>query len=229
MAKKFGSFNLGRDSVYDIGDGVIRDIAGKFGFELADEPDPENLSALRAVIAPERELQRNIAYARDVLGKDADKVAISWVEKTGLLEPVNRNFEDPNHNAPKEPSATVITGAVVRWTDRRVKRYLDALRDGELSNGRLILAGGSRVIGEAEGKPEAVGMTEAEYLEEVRKSLIRVIGSGAFIDVIAVDSKVGDDIMSATVESLDDVSGGIVVSSNAGAWVQNAGQFRRAL
>lgn len=84
-----------------------------------------------------------------------------------------------------------------------------------------------------EGPDVEDGMTEADYMREV--VLPSLLGKGFTAKVVEVDSGIGDEVMAegaasiAETADLTNEDARLVVVSNAGAWVQNAGQIRRAL
>lgn len=81
-----------------------------------------------------------------------------------------------------------------------------------------------------EGHDVVEGMTEADYMESVIAPRLGEVGIAS--EVLRVDSGVGDEVMRAAAhrasELVDLGEAHITVASNAGAWPQNAGQFRRA-
>ena len=83
----------------------------------------------------------------------------------------------------------------------------------------------------AEGADVIEDMTEADYMKQVVAE--RLASLNIATTVVEVDSGVGDQVMDAgaqkAAEMVDLVAAKISVVSNAGAWVQNAGQFRRAV
>lgn len=230
----FANFNL-FNNVYDIGDGVLHEMANVTGHELAPAPDVDNLGGLISAIGPAKELQANISHVQEILGTDQDAIEIArdWVTRTGLLTPVERFFpSNPYKAGDCELGIAVVTGGVRNWMARR------AIRLAQLSGGAdpletTFLVAGNRVMKPAEGADVREGMTEADYMEAVIQPQLSNIGLDS--EVIRVDSGVGDDVMRAAAVAvsgrydLHDPSKGVFLVSNAGAWVQNSGQFRRAL
>lgn len=229
-------------NVYDIGHdselnkngenptGIIPEMAKVFGHELSQAPEEANLGGLIALVGPAKTLQDNIAGVRESLGKNkSDDLAIDmarkWIDRSGLLVPVERSYMNPELVITEEDefSLAVVTGGVRNWIERRAARLSVAI--GKVSIGRVLLVGGNRAMKSAEGPGVKDGMTEAEYMETNLKP--RFNEAGVSVDVMAVESGVGDEVMRAAASEIDPTSK-ILVASNAGAWVQNAGQFRRA-
>lgn len=216
----FANFRPGVDSVYDIGGGVIREMADAFGHILGDGPKVDTLGQLITAVGPLKTLQDNIGHVQEVLGteNDASNMVRNWVTRTGLLTPVERSFMTAE--VPTDvPELVVITGGVRNWMVRRadVARGLEPI-------GRILLVGGNRVMSAAEGPDVAPGMTEADYLERV------VAPTFENATVASVESREASGVMAAAAQAIT-ASGirNVTVASNAGAWVQNAGQLRRAL
>jgi len=221
----FINFEIGNDSVLEIGGGVVPEMAQAFGYELPDTPDVDNLGGLIAAVGPAKELQENIGLVQEKLGTDNDAVGIAtdWVERTGLLLPVSRSYMDAETDAElRNYDVAVITGGVRNWMMRRAERLLPDL--GGVS--RVALVAGNRPMKTAEGPDVEEGMTEAEYMGSVISNVLA--GSGVDVELVPVESQVGDEIMDVAAERID-ATENVLVSSNAGAWVQNAGQLRRAL
>lgn len=226
--KTFESFNPRQDSVYDIGGGVVPEMAEVFGHDLSPKPDVENLGELIGKIGPAKTLQDNIGQVQEVLGTgdSAVEIAAGWVERSGLLTPVERHYMHENIEVPEAFDAAIITGGVRNWMVRRANVLQEAFEAGKQAN-EILLVGGNRVMNTSEGDDVAEGMTEADYLEAIVKPMLSGLGSAALVEVVSVDSNVGDEVMQAAADATDAQK--ILVASNAGAWVQNAGQFRRAM
>ena len=230
----FANFNLS-ESVYDIGDGVLREMADATGHELAPAPDVDNLGGLIGAIGPAKELQANISHVQEILGTDqtALNLARGWVTRTGLLTPVERHFPDDRFEVHTSGiKVAIITGGVRNWMARRELR-LAQLSGSQRFIPTTLLVAGNRVLKSVEGPDVTDGMTEADYLESIVKPRLNNLGLAS--EVVRVDSEVGNDVMRAAAEAaaraydFDNVGNGVAIVSNAGAWVQNAGQFRRAL
>lgn len=224
----------GSDTIYEIGktpdgNGVIPEMAKAFGHDLTDVPTVDNLGELIAVVGPAKELQLNIEGVQEALGTSQNAVAIArdWVERSGLLNPVERTFAS-GHTTPRvQYDLSIITGGVRNWMHRRAELL------EQIPSERAVLISGSRAMKPAEGDDVEDGMTEQDYMREVIAP--RLIGRGMLIDLVEVGSTVGNEVMSegarkvANMVDLQDWITSVIVASNAGAWVQNAGQMRRAL
>ncbi len=220
-------YNIGAE---DFRMGVVPEISTAFDHKLALTPSVDNLGELISKVGPAKELQENIGRVQDVLGTDDDAVAIArgWVERSGLLLPVERSYVN-SEQLEGVIELGVITGGVRNWMARRVERLIEL----NTSRGVLqaLLVAGNRPMKATEGPDVEEGMTEADYMRDVvRKQIVAV---GIHVGITAVESGVGDEVMEVAAEkaeglvSLDRTL--VAVVSNAGAWVQNAGQFRRAV
>lgn len=221
----FKSFNPEAHSVYEVGDGVVHEMAQAFDHELAPRPNEENLGQLIGAIGPAKELQDNIDFVQEILGTDQDATGIarSWVERSGLLIPVSRSFMHAERTPGFDDiTGALITGGVRNWMHRRAEHLL------EFNGGTpdTLLVAGNREMREAEGDDVEPGMTEADYMDSVIRDLLET--AGVQVELIRVDSSVGDEVMDAAAKGVSRRDRMLVVS-NAGAWVQNVGQFRRAL
>lgn len=218
----FVNFEIRNDSVLEIGSGVVPEMARAFGHELAPTPDVDNLGQLIGVVGPAKELQENIGLVQEKLGTDNDAVGIAtdWVERTGLLLPVSRSYMNAEAELQNFDMA-VITGGVRNWMVRRAERLLPELDRVD----RVSLVAGNRLMKTTEGPDVREGMTEADFMGSVVRDLLA--DAGVEVEVVRVDSGMGNEVMDAAAEHIG-ASDTILVASNAGAWVQNTGQLRRA-
>lgn len=216
----FANFRPGVDNVYDIGGGVIREMADAFGHVLEHKPNVGTLGQLITAVGPLKTLQDNIGHVQEVLRNEVDpiKTARNWVTRTGLLTPVERSFMTAEVLT-DVPELVVVTGGVRNWMARRA----DVARRLEPTNG-VLLVGGNRIMSAAEGSDVTPGMTEADYLERV------VAPTFENVTIASVESREASGVMAAAAHAIK-ISGAhkVTVASNAGAWVQNAGQVRYAL
>lgn len=237
-----GNFSL-ENNVYDLSNGLIPEMAQAFGHELTDEPDVANLGELIDAVAPEKELQKNIGLVQERLGTRKDSLALvqDWSKRSGLLLPVLRSID--SHMPPalfvKEDDAeirhgissfdvAIITGGVRNWMLRRA--MLLAQFSGSFAVDKAVLIGGTREMKPAEGPDVEEGMTEGDYLNKIISP--RLGNLGMENETIHIGSRVGDEIMREGAKELlkmVDETKKIAVISNAGAWIQNAGQMRRGL
>src|SRR6185437_8494234 len=122
----------GLQGIYDIGadtahPGVVPEMADAFGYSLDASPNDQNLGGLIAAVGSAKTLQDNIPGVQAALRTSANAVDIArgWVERSGLLAPVERpyvvaQFDDPNRRI----DLMVMTGGVQRWMDRRAERLV---------------------------------------------------------------------------------------------------------
>jgi hypothetical protein len=238
----FSNFSLEHDTMEDIyaigvtdgeDNGVIEEIAAAFEYELDETPSVDNLGGLIKKVGPAKELQENIARVQEVLGTDEDAVTIArgWAERSGLLVPIQQSyataevFEEPVDLA-------IISGGVRNWIHRRAVRLVEL--QAEVGVAEALLIGGNRVMKTAEGPDVEEGMTEADYMSAVILPNLAAGDRGIPASLVRADTGIGDEVMEAGAKALknhvDDIeSTRMAVVSNAGAWVQNAGQFRRAV
>jgi hypothetical protein len=224
-----GRINIEHIGKLPNGTGVLREMAVAFEHTLDDTLSPDNLGQLIRVVGTAKTLQDNIGTVQESLGtgKDSVRIAQDWVTRSGLLVPVDRYFgvdEKPDAS----PDLIIITGGVRGWMVRRAKHLT---LHGDRST-PVLLGAGNRVMSAREGADIRDGMTEAKYMEDVLAPKLAKNGFLA-IDFIEVDSGIGSEVMSAVANRA--LERGqlnraklIQIVSNAGAWVQNAGQFREA-
>ena len=227
----FANFNPAEHSVYDVGEGVIREMAGAFGYELTAEPDVDNLGDLIGAVGPAKTLQDNIEKVQARLGTDQDAVNIArdWVERSGLLTPVERSFMNPELEVLKDIDVAVITGGVANWMHRRADALIQRINRDGTQIGKVILAAGNRKMPDSERDDVMGGETEYIYMGDIIKPKLGKAGV-IVSSVIGADSGVGGDVAEAFVEyGISSKARNVLVVSNAGAWVQNAGQIKRAM
>ena len=238
----FRNFSV-EQNVYDLSNGLIPEMAQAFGHELTDEPDVENLGQLIGAVAPQKELQQNIELVQERLGTDTDALSLvqDWSKRSGLLMPTLRTLETITPISPvvadgetevrygtSNVDVAIVTGGIRNWMARRAMRL--AQFSGNFSIDTAVLIGGSREMKQTEGPEVEEGMTEGDYLEKVISPQLGNLGIKN--ECIHVDSKVGDEVMREGAKTMLDIvesPNSIAVISNAGAWIQNAGQMRRGL
>ncbi len=210
--------------------GVAVEMSSAFGHELQPFPDVDNLGELIGKVGPGKELQSNIEGVREVLGtvEDATGIARGWSMRSGLLVPVERSFMTAELDGDVLDLA-VMSGAARNWMKRREARLV-SLNGARPIDGGALLVGGNRLMKAIEGDDVEEGMTEADYQKHVLAPQLGELGIATTL--LRVDSGVGDDVMKAAAEKVREMVGlaesRITVVSNAAAWPQNAGQFRRA-
>lgn len=224
VSKNFSNFTLG-DSVYGIGDNVLQEIATAFEYDLTAEPSVDNLGGLIGVVGPAKELQENIGEVQRRLGTNGDSLSLAtdWVERSGLLIPVARSFTTPEYGIEDTIfDVAVITGGVRNWMMRRANRLVE--EKDKVSD--VCLVAGNRVMKTSEGEDVKEGMTESDYMKDVISEVLKA--AGLSVEIVRVESSVGNEVMARVAHEISSTST-VLVSSNAGAWVQNSGQLRRAL
>lgn len=216
----FDMTNAWAVDVYSIGTshgglGVVPEVATAFGFDLDQEPDATNLGELIKTVAPDKMLRNNIARFHEVVGPNALETARRWVESSGLLLPVERSFQTPEVAIPEHIDVAVITGGVRNWMIRRTL-VLDKLAEDHTI--------GMTILG--------AGLAEADYMQNAVEPALKEAGFAT--ELVRVESTVGDEVMDGVADAIGAHVGSladkaVLVVSNAGAWVQNAGQLRRAM
>lgn len=226
----FSNYELG-DNVYELAGGVLPEMAEAAGFDLGPEPTEEALSGLVGRLGPQRELQRNIELVKEFLGPYAQDRAADWVERSGVLIPLQRPFAAPGE-MPREHDAIVFSGGVARWMLRRMT-MVETI-DPE-TVGRVVLPIGNRPMGSVEHQlvktfeaRERRLPTEAEFAE--RYLLGRLAAAGfREVDLVKFDTKNGDDILAGLFAMRPELlDGSILVPANAPSAIQTAGQLRVA-
>ncbi|HUD81228.1 MAG TPA: hypothetical protein VMR08_01180 [Patescibacteria group bacterium] len=231
--ENFSPVGHGLDNIYQIGvndehpSGVGQEMAAAFNYDLTPRPDVDNLGGLISEVGRNKELQKNIAVAQSVLGPEAVTTARDWAERSGLLLPVERIFTTAEQ-ADGDIDLAIITGGVRNWMARRANRLAELIPLRRV--GGVLLAAGNRIMSPVEGPDVEEGMTEADYMSTVIAPKLGELGIRA--ELLRVETGVGDEVMSrVAIKSYDLVnsSAHIAVVSNAGNWVQNAGQYLRAV
>jgi len=226
----------GLEGIYRIGatgqhpQGVAREIATAFDHDLAPTPNVDNLGELIGKVGPAKELRDNIAMVQAKLetSRDGIEVARGWAERSELLTGVERMYATAEQ-AWGAIDLAIVTGGVRNWMYRRGEA-LGAL-SAVPSIGSALLVGGNRQMKLSEGPDVEEGMTEADYLDSVIAPRLGEFGIRS--EVLRVDSGFGDNVMEAAARKAHELvaldgDSHITIASNAGAWPQNAGQFRRA-
>ncbi|MCU0667320.1 MAG: hypothetical protein MUF85_01760 [Patescibacteria group bacterium] len=156
-------------------------------------------------------------------GKDGVQIAIEWVEKSGLLTPVYRNFENPQLEIPKRYDHVLITGGVRNWMVRRAVQLIKIKIEGSPIE-HVNLASGNRIMKQTEGDDVLPGDTESSYMERVIMPLLEAEGINC--KTIFRDTESGSELADAIVRQLG--PGNLLIICNAGNWIKNGGQIRRA-
>ena len=217
----------------DLPNGLIHEMASVFDVEISPVPDVDNIGSLIAAVGPKPELQENIEQVHAALGRSGGAISIlqNWANRSGLLIPVNRFFMHDVSAKTEAVDTVVIKGAIRNWMARREIRLTEYQIGRNIS--RAILLGGNRVMKAAEGDDVIEGMLEADYMDTVLKPKIELFGIET--TVIKIDKNNGELIIEEGIAEAKDEHGidlsdsRIAVISNAGAWVQDAGQVRRGM
>jgi hypothetical protein len=228
---EFNSFEIGEHDITQIsgveGKAILPQLAEIFGADPeSGEWTVEELGKLISVIGQAKTLQDNIPAVSEVLpGRSGKELAIAWVKATGLLQPTFRNFENPDEQLPQNFDSAVVTGGVRNWMMRRanvlIAQTVDQTRVGE-----VVLVAGTRPMASGEGTDVVEGDTEATYMERVIQPLLEE--AGLTVRLVTPDTSVGDEIAQVVAGEVAE-SESVLVVCNAGNWIQNGGQIRRAI
>lgn len=228
----FSQFTIGEHDITQLaganGEPILPQLAEVFNTATeSGEWTVDELGKLIAAIGPAKTLQDNIPAVGELLpGAGGKELAIEWVENSGLLAPVFRNFENPNELMPDFFDTAVITGGVRNWMVRRAQLLAELVESGQIKEfGETLLVAGNREMKIAEGPDVIEGDTEASFMERVIKPMLEE----AHLDVriSKPDTANGEEI--AQVVATEASDGTVLVVCNAGNWVQNGGQIRRAI
>lgn len=142
-------------------------MATAFSYGLNDL-SVESLGGLIRVVGPAKLLQENIAGVQAALGTTEDAVSLAkdWVNRSGLLLPVDRSFVNPNVVIGSELGTAVITGGVRNWMMRR-SLLLESIVLAAGAPARALLVAGNRIMGASEGDDVEGGMKESDYMNQV--------------------------------------------------------------
>lgn len=231
--RNFSNYQLG-DNVYELAGGLLPEIADTMSYDLGGQPTAEALQGFVGHIGPAKWLQDNIGVVRQRLGADGDALSIAadWTERSGIMQPLYRNFTTPEMRTPLEIDTAVIGSGVARWMLRRVNQLRTLHEVAELKTGEVLVAGGSREMKESEhpfvaNLATAIGKlpTEAQFSSLVM--VPRLLQEGFNAKAVAPNTQVGDAVMEAVAYEMSR-DGTVLVVGNAPAGIQSAGQFRLA-
>jgi len=238
----FANYNVAQlspASLYEVGKtgehptGVVPEMAVAFGHELEKVPTVDNLGMLISKVGPAKELQNNVQAVRRALGTDKEGVEIArgWVERSGILVPVERSYMTGERALTENAHLMVATDGVRNWMQRRAAS-MKQLHEKHPALTEALLITGNRPMKVSEGPDIKEGMTAADYMRDVVAQDLAKIGIAT--TVVEVPSGVGDEVMREGALKVKERLAGeqspqVVLVSNAGAWPQNGGQFRRAL
>jgi hypothetical protein len=230
--------------VYELSGRLIPEMAAAFEFDLPHVPTEEALQKFIGAIGPAKTLQDNIQRVQSILGSDSSALdlAASWVDSSQLLLPVERSFSDPNVGLPEHKSlgTTLFNTGVARWTIRRAQTLLALRSQGYDLGQTLVFAGNRRMeITEHEEVANLMGILDVQDDPDEGKSRITeamfgkhfvvplLSHAGIRVDLVAVNSRDGDEIFTQGIRANSDIlGGGITVIGNAPATIQVAGQLR---
>ena len=258
----FENFRVGADPVHSIGampdpktdklgPGVAEDVKTAFGYEGDD------LGGLIGHVAPHKELQLNIDFAKTTLsdpdvqarlrqeGRTAADIARSWSERSGLQAEVFRPFMAPASVTVDRFDAGLIPERVPNWLERMADTAIELGRAYPI--GILALASSDREIGPDEKPGVTEGTLSESYMEQtllprLKKGQTREeIEAGddskrqvLDVEMIKTGEKVGDLVMARAAAGLVEkginlATAKIIIFSVAGNWMQAGVQARQGL
>lgn len=156
--RDFSNFELG-DNVYELADGLVPRIAGRFDISLGDEPDSRALYVLVGLLGKNKVLREN----QEVTAIDLTTAA-DLLDESGVQKPLNRSLWTPEMQVDPDAGLTIATGAVANWQDRTARLVANGIKDGILSKTTHLVIG-SRVMGEKPGSEQSNPNVQA-FLEE---------------------------------------------------------------
>lgn len=236
----FATYEVTPDlDVYNLADGLLFDIAEQAKFEVPS-PDERNehseayLEDSLSKVGPDRELQQNISAVRAALGPNSRLVIADWIERSGIMVPVERGFmsETP---VPEKFDTLFWSGGVANWMMRRLAM---TQRFDPNNVGRVVLPFSTREMKPGEHQLVATyqkehdGLpTEYDFANRFIKPMLHLVGfAGDQVIIMNTGKSKGDDVLKAAFadEKTDLLSDQIVVVSNAPNAIQAAGQLRFA-
>lgn len=235
----FPNFRIDTDSIEAIGaitlaDGKVRSVADEL--RIAFDYQGDNYGELIGAVAPHRELQLNIEHAKERLAdpkvqkdlgyEDRSPISIarSWVERAGLMLPVDRPFQGPSDKKPDHYDIGLIPERVPNWLWRMADLAIS--HGGRTKVSRLALVSSERKIGPNE-KPEVAEGTRAEsYME---KEILPHLQNGRTrteietgqtdpqdifetVEILKTGEKTGDEAMARAAKML--VESGVVLQTS---------------
>lgn len=227
---KFGEFTVGDDirQIAGIKGSLLKELAEIFeGRPYEGDWTVDELGKLIGVVGSAKTLQDNIPAIKGLLpGEDGKKIAIEWVKQSGLLDPVFRNFENPHQALPEQFDTVVITGGVRNWMMRRAQLLIETAGTQESNWAKeVLLVAGTRQMKTVEGPDVIEDDTEATYMARVIVPMLEE--AGLTVRLNTPDTASGNEIAKVVAEEVG--GGNVLVACNAGNWVQNGGQIRRAM
>ncbi len=235
----FADYNLGylgwahEQGIFGLADELVPEMMEAAGVERDEHASDEAaLRALVGALSPNKELVLNINTTMEKLGENAVERAIEWVDRSGVLEPINRSFQR-DETPPKKVDSIVFSGGVANWMLRRTA-LLERLDPA--STDRVVIAAGERVMKPGEHQmvknyAQNNGRLPTEY-EFMGKYILPRIGHAGFNDrtIHFVDgrSSNADEIWAEAIRKNSKLVGPTrtLIVTNAPNSIQAAGQFR---
>ena len=220
----FGKFGL-HDCVMQIGGGILPEMVERANVALSTEPTVEEMGELIGVYAPNKLLQDNISGTVGIFHSREEALTTTrdWAIRSRLLDPFIGAYMNPSLAVPDHFDTAVITGGVANWELRR----LSSLGTCGKGIGRIILAGSARIMSVVESNKVRPGMTEIDFLTQYGQEMLGT--KDAKLVIHTTDSTNGEDVATEVAQKYYLGGDTTILFSNAGAWMQNAGQLQRAI
>lgn len=237
--RTFETFDL-QNNVTDLSHGLLLEMAEALRFDIGENPDQQKLYEFAGHIGPAKELQDNIAIVQKILGSDRDatSIAADWLERSGMMQPLDRPFVEPGIDRPEKIDTVMFSGGVANWILRRTS-VVEWLNPENV--GQVIIPAGERQMGNGEHQlvatlnrymleqhgGNASPITETEFAYAIAAD--RLETAGFDVDLHHFASSNGDEILSDTFAKRPELlSGNILIAGNAPNAIQAAGQIRLA-
>ena len=229
--RDFSSYELA-DDTRELADGLLQEIAQIAQVDLYDVAPEKAMARMIGALGPDKELQKNIGRVRELLGEDSTERMADWVDRSGILKPIDRLFVR-NEKSPSYVDTVVFTGGVGNWILRR-ESLLERMDPDAI--GRAWLPMGNRVMKPGEHqlvttwarRHNGAFPTEAQFAQDFVVPVMRIRGIEQ-ADVFPVEDDNGDNILDTFLEFHKSVlDGTIKVVANAPNTIQAAGQLRWA-
>lgn len=239
----FSSYNLSNFDVMTVSDGLVPEMAHVFDVPLNQNDLVGSLGQLIDVVGQSKVLQENIEGVReklDVLDGDKITIAAGWLERSGIMKPLDRSLWTPDIETPDDVEAIIISGAVANWQDRSYKLLAERTQSGK-PPARVYVPVGDRIMSTpteltnsnvqvmADARQGSIP-TEFDYMQGIGRPLLE--DAGYRVEILPYPGLNGDQIAEQFVAErpgfFDRSEGTIAFARVANAGIMLATQFRQA-
>lgn len=221
---EFDPLWMGPDRLKLLGGGVLDEMGVAFGYSLSPEPAADELRAAIKAVGSAKTFQDNVGQAQEALGAGADAVEIAsdWINRFGLLTPVERPFSGLGREI-GQVDVAVAMGGMHNWMVRKDQVLRQAIGQDMLApHARIVLAGGTRTGGDL-----PAGTTEGDYYKEVVAPKLRE-ETQRRVDVVTPNTDKGKEVAMAVARILEPEERKTLVAAVAGNWAQDGAQIIEA-